>query len=332
MTEDLRTIIAEIRPPEMGRLGEMRYRVRKISGTDHYIGRDSNGSPCLLLESVESGSRSPIRLAALEVQFALLCRITEEQGQESTQTLTAITCRSSDEALTSYFAHVAQTIVGILGRRPRSFEVAEAVRRLAELFQSLNRATGRSVLGLFGELFVIHLSRSPQQALSAWRSSTDNRFDFSIDNVRLEAKSSSDRVRAHHFSREQCMPPEGTVGILISMFVERSGGGLSLGDLVQRIEGQVTGNPELILRLHSTVVETLGDATTTGMSVRFDEHLARASVRTYDLSHIPAVREDIPPEVSQVHFRADISGLNPVSASALITRSARVRDLLPPDV
>ena len=279
-----------------------RYRVRRIPATPHYIGRDTDGSPCMLLDSTDHVARPPIRLAALEVQFSLSCRITEHAGEERTATLTVLTCRARDAALIDYFAHVAQAIVVILGPRPSSSDIAEVVRRLTELFQSLSRATGRSVTGLFGELLVIHLSRAPQVTLGAWRSAVDNRFDFSIEDIRLEAKSSSDRVRAHHFSREQCMPPEGTLGILISLFVERSGGGLSLAELIERIEGQMAGNANLILRLHATVADTLGDATTAAMSMRFDEHLARSSFRIFDLSRIPAVRHDIPPEVSQVHF------------------------------
>ena len=127
------------------------------------------------------------------------------------------------------------------------------------------------------------------------------------------------------------MPPEGTLGILISLFVERSGGGLSLAELIERIEGQMGGDANLILRLHATVADTLGEATTVAMSMRFDEHLAQSSFRIFDLSRIPAVRHDIPPEVSQVHFRADISAINPEREAALVSRSRRARDLLPSD-
>jgi Putative PD-(D/E)XK family member, (DUF4420) len=329
VTLNFATILSEIEPPKPGREGDTRYRVREIPEARHFIGRDSSGHPCLLLDSRGHSSRTPIRLALLEVQFAIACRISDDREQEHTQTLTAIICRSHDPVMTAYFAHVAQTIVSIVGAAPLGSEVAQAVRRLTELFQNLSRPSGRSVIGLFGELLVIHLSRSPRISLTAWRSTVDNRFDFSIDDVRVEAKSSSDRARAHNFSREQCMPPDGTVGILISLFVERSGGGLSIRELADRIERQLAGDADLTLRLHATIAETLGDATAAAMEMRFDEHLARSSIRLYDLLQVPAVRDDLPSEVSQVRFRVDIGQVPTADLSDLEQRSHRVRDLLP---
>lgn len=327
MTPNFATTLLELQRPEAGRRGETRYRVRQVHDTGHYIGRDSSGYPALLLNSRDLGLRTPIRLALLEVQFSLSCRITDDAGKETTETLTAISCRSHDDALTEYFAHVTEAIVRILGRAPTSQQVSETVSRLAELFQNLTRPAGRTVIGLFGELIVIHLSQSPKIALQAWRSSVDNRFDFAIDDARLETKAASDRIRAHHFSREQCMPPDGTRGVLVSLFVERSGGGLSVGELVERIEEQLEGDAELTLKLHLNVAETLGNATTEGLTVRFDEHLARGSLQIYDLNQIPAPRDDVPPEVSQVRFRADLSRLHPLATFP----AGRVRELLPSD-
>ena len=329
VTHSFATILTEIEPPQPGSGGETRYRVREVAETGHFFGRDSNGHPCLLLDSRNASLRAPIRLALLEVQFALACRIIDDRESERVRTLTAIVCRSTQLVITTYFAHVAETIVSIVGASPLSGEVAQAVRTLTELFQSLSWPTGRSVIGLFGELFAIHVSRSPRVAVTAWRSSVDNRFDFSIDDVRLEVKSSSDRIRSHSFSREQCMPPDNTVGILISLFVERSGGGLSLGELVERVERQLVGDAGLIFRLNATIAETLGEATTTAMGMRFDEHLARGTMRLYDLAQVPAIRADIPAEVSQVRFRANIGQLPVATAADFERRSGRARDLLP---
>ena len=329
MTLNFAATLSDLRPPPAGGEGEKRYLVREIPDRGHFIGKDSNGCACLLLSSRDHGPRAPIRLALLEVQFSVHCRVIDDHGGESTRVLTVIACQSHDDAVTGYFAHVAETIVCILGDAPLASEVAEVVRRLAELFQNLSRSTGRSLAGLFGELLVIHLCRSPRTAVMAWRSAVDNRFDFSIDDVRIEAKSSSDRTRNHFFSREQCLPPDGTVGVLISLLVERSGGGLSLGELVQRIEQQMGGDADSILRVHATIAETLGNATTAAMETRFDEHLAYGSIRIYDLSLVPAIRSELPPEVSQVRFRANLNQTPVADRDHLEMRSVRVGDLLP---
>ncbi len=257
------------------------------------------------------------------------CHILDDDGRERTQILTSIVCRTTEDTIGSYFAHVAQTIVAIVGRSPSSKDVAQAVQRLMELFQNLSRPTGRSVLGLFAELLTIHMSNDPRVTLSAWRSTVDDRYDFSIADARVEVKSTSDRVRAHHFSREQCMPPDGTVGVLISVFVERSGGGLSVGELIERIETQLAGDPELIFKLQATLAETLGSATAEALLMRFDEQLARDSMRFYELAQVPAVRDELPMGVSQVRFRADVSQLVPANRRNIEYKSCTVRALLP---
>lgn len=328
MTVDLAAILKELEPPP--RLdGELRYRVRPVPDSGHYFGRDSQSRPCLLLDSRDHSRRTPIRLALLEVQFAVPCRILDDDGSERTQTLTSIVCRTTDDVVASYFAHVAQTIVTIVGLSPSSNEVAQAVQRLTELFQNLSRPTGRSVLGLFAELLTIHASGDPRIALAAWRSTIDDRYDFSIGNVRLEVKSTSDRIRAHYFSREQCIPPDGTIAVLLSIFVERSGGGLSIGELIERIETQLAGDAESVFRLRATVAATMGSATAEAILMRFDEQLARESMRLYELVHVPAVRDDLPAGVSQVRFRADISQVTPANRDNLDQRGAIVRALLP---
>ena len=43
------------------------------------------------------------------------------------------------------------------------------------------------------------------------------------------------------------------------------------------------------------------------MGARFDDRLARASLRFYDLAMVPAIRDGVPPEVSGVHFRSDLT-------------------------
>lgn len=328
--ENLATIFSEIPTPSKGLDGSPRYQVREVAdGSRHFIGRDSQGQPCLLLGSGETTVQAPIRLAVLEVRFSVPCRITASIGAEHTETLTTIVCTAHEEETRNYFARVAETILHIVGPNPSIHVIASAVRRLVELFQRLSRPASRSVTGLFGELYAIHRSRSPNVAMQAWRSTVDDRFDFSIDDVRLEVKASSERIRAHSFSREQCNPPADTIGVLVSLFVESSGGGLSLNELIDRVEEQLDGDFGLCLKLHETVAATLGEGTPAALAMRFDEHLARSSLQVYELKNVPSVRGEVPSEVSQIRFRSDISRVSPAHLSGLDRKSIRLRDLLP---
>jgi hypothetical protein len=326
----LERVLNEIGTPAPGPGGTLRFQVLEIGcHTGHFAGRDSTGQPCLLINSYDATTRAPIRLAAVEVRFSVICLIVTANGAETKQKLTAIICTAHDKQIQSYFAHVAEIILKIIGPMPSIRSVADAVGRLVELFQRLARPATRSITGLFGELYVIHMSCSPKVAVLAWRSEVDDRFDFSIEDVRLEVKASSDRIRAHNFSIEQCMPPARTVGILVSLFVESSGGGLSIEELMKRIEGQLDGDANLILRLQETVIATLGETSPNAFGMCFDEHLARASLQIYELAHVPAIRDGIPAEVTQVRFRSNLSRVPTGNVAELVTLSKRVRDLLP---
>lgn len=308
----------------------LQYHVKPIPNYEgHYFGRTSRGAPCLLLSAKDSSLKAPIRLAAIEVSFAIPCTITIEGDTERTETLSAVTCTATDRVVQNYFAHVCETILHIVGASPSLEQVVEAVRRLVDLFQRLSAPARRSVVGLFGELYVIHIANSPAEAVAAWRSTMDDRFDFSVDNVRLEVKASGTRQRAHEFSMEQCSPPPDTDGVLVSLFVEASGGGTSLLNLIERIEEQLGGDAALLLKLQEVIAEGLGNNASAALSMRFDESVARSSLQVYELAAIPAVREQIPAEVSQVRFRSDLSRMTAANTTALASRNNKLKSLLP---
>ena len=328
---DLHGLLSSIWTPVPSRPGgELRFHVRPIPGTPtHFFGRDNNGLPCLLLAAHDTSAKAPIRLASIEVRFAVPCRVVLSDSKEAKETLTAVICTSLDPVVQRYFVHVCEIILVIVGAQPTLHQVVDAVHHLVDLFQRLTRPSSRSVVGLFGELYVIHVSASPATAVEAWRSASDDRFDFSINDIRLEVKASSTRQRAHSFSLEQCAPPPTTLGILLSLFVETSGGGLSLLELVQRVEHQLGGRVDLILKLQETVAEGLGAGVATAFAMRFDEDLARSSIRIYELGAIPAVRDSVPSEVSQIRFRSDVSRTPVANVADLVAKNPQVRCLLP---
>jgi hypothetical protein len=272
---------------------------------------------------------APVRLAAIEARFGAICQIKPVDAERREETLTTVVCTSPDAQAQIYFLHVCETIIRILGTRPSLSKVVAVVQRLIELFRRLTKPASRSVIGLLGELYLIGSSRDIVTTVTAWRSADVDRFDFSVADLRLDVKTSSERVRAHHFSAEQCHPPAGTTGLLVSMFIESSGGGMSLIELLTHIERRLASNDALILKVQETVAETLGDTLPTSMVLRFDDRLAQSSMQIYDLRSIPAIRDGIPVEVSQVHFRSDLSRTPPLSVARVSEMTTIGRDMLP---
>lgn len=326
---DLATLLETLPATEDGAGGD-RFRVQIIPGLDsHYIGRDARGAPCLLLKSIDTGMRAPIRLEAIEVRFAMPCLVSKGDSAEGQETLTVVICRAQDQQTERYFLHVCETILRIVGPRPTFEAVSQAMQRLVDLFRRLALPPSRSLVGLIGEMIVLSGSADAVVAAQAWRSAVDDRFDFSTPALRLEVKASAARSRTHEFSQEQCSPPDGVEGVLASMFVESSGGGTSLLDLIRRIEGRLAGRDDLITKVQDAVSETLGVSLPVALTARFDEGLARASLQFYDLASVPAIRGVLPPGVSRLRFQSDLSRIPPLDRPELNARGEALAGLLP---
>lgn len=325
----LAELLASVEPLAHG-ADEGSFRVRSIPGYErHYVGRNSTGHPSLLLGSAPGAFHAPVRLAMMDARFGNQHRIHPVDCDEREELLSVITCISQDAQAHAYFLHVCGTILRIVGPNPALQDIVQVVQRLIELFRQLSRPASRSLNGLLGELFLIAASRDVRAAVAAWRSTDIDRFDFSTGNVRLDVKASAERLRVHHLSAEQCRPPAGTVGLLASLFIEGSGGGQSLRELVAVIEAGLGGNDDLILRVQETIAESLGESLPTAMGARFDDRLALASLRFYDLATVPAIREGVPPEVSGVHFRSDLTRAETLTEADVQSMSETALQFLP---
>lgn len=325
----LADLLALVEPLAHG-TDEGSFRVRSIPGYErHYVGRNSTGHPSLLLGSAPGAFHAPVRLAMIDARFGNRHRIHLVDGNERDELLSVITCTSHDAQAQAYFLHVCGTILRIVGPGPALHNIVQVVQRLIELFRRLSRPSSRSLNGLLGELFLIAASRDVRAAVAAWRSNDIDRFDFSVGNVRLDVKASGERLRVHHLSAEQCQPPSGTVGLLASLFIESSGGGQSLRELIAAIEAALGGNDDLILKVQETIAETLGESLPTAMGARFDDRLALASLRFFDLATVPAIRHGVPPEVSAVHFRSNLSFTEPLTEKELQAMADTALQFLP---
>lgn len=297
----------------------------------HYVGRNSVGQPCILLGSKPDlgAFHAPVRLELLEARFGNMHKIHPAGETPREELLSVITCTTPDLQVHTYFLHICETILRIAGQQPSLHEIVQVVQRLIGLFQRLSKTASRPLNGLLGELFFIAASRNVPAAMAAWRGTDTEHFDFSIENIRVDVKTPAERLRIHHFSAEQCQPPQGTIGLLASLFIETSGGGQSLRELMSIIEKSLEGHDDLTLKLQETIARTLGSSVLSAMETRFDEQLAYTSIRFYDLSTVPAIREHIPLGVSQVHFRSDLSRIDPLNSHELQMLPLTARNFVP---
>lgn len=332
MSLSLEGLFEKVIPPAGGETDRPLFAVLPVVGyQSYYVGKDHDSCACLLVSTVDHGQRQspPIRLESLDVQFDIPCHLKKPCKPEQQGQFTVIRCRSLDCETIRYFLTVCDTILRVVGDRPKQRAVSSAVHRLAAIFQKSKNPPARTVNGLFGELYLISLSSNPVRTLTAWRVDETARYDFVDGEVRLDVKATGGRTRTHFLSYEQCNPPAGTIAVAASMFVERVSRGLTLRSLIDDIVNKVASHFDLVFKLHEVIAGTLGTSLEEAMAATFDEKLAESSLGFYDLATVPAIRTPLPEGVSDVHFQSDLSAADILIVQDLIDQNPIFGDLLP---
>lgn len=291
----------------------------KIPGLPTYrLAKDAGGSPCLLIEQLSAGSQAPIRLENLQVSFGVPCTITEPEGKKEQDRFTIVRCSSADRTLFPHFLKIVSPIVAGLGSSPTTAAVRRAIFGLVELFQALAAPAKKTVQGIWAELLLIRLSTDPRAMAAAWHYDPTERFDFSAGPQRIEVKSSTNRQREHYFALEQLVASGGAKIVVASVFTERVGGGVSLKRLFDDTRSLLAADPQLTIRFDSVFYNSLGSGWADVMDESFDWELGKDSLAFFDAELVPKIGGGIPPTVSDVRFRSDLSSLATMEGTALL--------------
>lgn len=310
---------------------------RALLGSARYrVGRATDGEACLLIELDEDAATDDFahRLRHIEYRPRERVRV-EEPGRPAREGVHAIiSCRHADEDLRAYFFRVASMLVEELGPRPTAAEVNRIVSGVLELFRNLQQAGTSTVQGTWAELLLIARSRDVVTAVSAWHAMPREKFDFAAGRERLEVKSTLDELRIHEVSLEQVRPPLEATTLLASFLVMRSWIGPTVGELVEQVCQRVVeagGERELVHRVETIVSRSLGSQWQDSATARFDADAAMESLRLFDVRAIPSVDESFPPEVRNVRFAVDLSGVRALTRAEAAAFGALFDALIQPD-
>lgn len=331
MNENLFSIYQAVDTAADRNIPEQYFAVRIVPGYEktYYFGMDPEKFACLLVSAGESEQvREVMRLKNFEAQFDVQCLINLDQVEiQNDKRFTIIRCLSKDIEIIKYFSSICGILIDHLGVLPTEIQIYRSITYLADIFRKIASPPTRSVNGLFGELYFIFSCSNPSRAIASWRNSSVSSFDFSLDEIRIDIKTSSSRKREHTFSYEQCNPSASVAPVVVSIMTERLSQGLSIADLIDKIEKKIYYDSEQRFRLHNVVTATLGEEFSESLKVSFDEQLAADSMQFYDLRRIPAIREEIPDEVGNVKFSSDLTSVEPYSFEEL--RSLIAPEFLP---
>lgn len=287
----------------------------QIAEYPHFrVAVNSEGNPVILLSvsnPVRNLSLKNFRLKYLQLAHNIECKISEN-GKTILEPFTVITFTSQDRHLQEYFLRICESLVRSLKTKPTQEQVVDALKKLIEVFRALNDTPTNTVQGLWAELFLIDIASNPLAMLNYWHNIPQERFDFNSGEEKIEIKSSGNFERIHTFSAEQLNPPNNTSVLIGSVFIRPSSTGKSIQDLVDSITEKLADDVDLIDKVNTVVIRTLGSSLEQSLKMKYDHQVATESFKFYRHQDIKKIEKiSIPTEVTEVRYKSDLTAIEP---------------------
>ena len=299
------------------------YVARAIGERPSYrIARDSEGNPALLIApllSSDSIPENPVELRNVSFRPRCTCKVRLEGASETEETVAVLKCTTDDQMLRDYFLRSVSGIIAVLPDTPDEADVAGAVDKLVELFRALETPPRTSLQGIWCELFLISQAARVRQVAAAWHAEPRALYDFVAGGQCVEVKAAIGPHRSHHFRLEQLLPQRGSQVVVASFVLEESGRGISIAGLWDKVSSRDELTVSLRERLSKILALSLGRDWRKAGHVAFDPHVAQKNLRLYDASAIPAVDPKLPTEVTEVHFKSELTDV-PILARLEVAR------------
>ncbi|MEY8868152.1 PD-(D/E)XK motif protein [Meridianimaribacter flavus] len=306
---DLKKIYDKLPLPE--KPSSNSFSAKAIKGFEnHRIAKNFNDNPSLLIFISEINQDFFVanqNLFNIKVTHNVKCEI-ETDKKVSQNNFSVVSYIGQNDDVKDVFLKTCQVLIKSLGQNPSNKKIKQTVDKFIELFKAIKEPPKKSIQGLWSELFLIEQSNIPEKVILGWHSIPEEKFDFSFDKLRIEVKSSATESRTHHFSSAQLNPINNLEIIIASILVNTSASGLSVLDLIMRINNKLDSFPKQKEKLHLLVYSTLGDGIKRINEIKFNYELAKESLRFFKSEDIPKINsKDIPNGVSSVKF---VSSLN----------------------
>ena len=255
----------------------------------------------LLLPSPLENNKPGIVLKHISVHYGKRCRV-HSANQYTDEILTLVRIHAPDRTQLQVFGDVVSLL---LNRLPTEDEkgISELIDQLVELFSSLNQPSISTIVGLWGELFLIWQSKTPELVAKAWHASPQDKFDLSDGASRVEIKSTRG-PRQHIFSLEQIAPLPHIQIVVASLILTESHDGLDVLQLLAQVM-QKLSNENIRSHVAKIGLRTIGGDLTFDRKIKFDLVSAGINLRYYSSSDIP--KPLAPPlGVTEIKFKSDL--------------------------
>lgn len=283
--------------------------LRLASEESHYLAKGAAGEPVFLLKVQRRRvPRIPLGLRHVQVEFEVDCAVRDPNDAAAgpvSATFCRVICDPGAQGLHPLFVNA---LSGAVDGLPPVLSPADADRFFedaVELFRLFAAPARNTVLGLWGELFVIDTSPCPDTLVTGWHVTSEQTFDFAFPSAHLEVKTTARTNRQHEFALAQLRGPHPVV-FVASLVVEQADAGDSVFDLANSVQGRLA--PANRAKLWRLVAESVGcDADEAG-ELRFLRGAAANSLRFYPAATLPApeIPASAAPYISSVRFSLDL--------------------------
>ena len=279
------------------------YKSSKIPNTNHIIGKNFEGLPSILIKTKDQESIvSNYKGANILLRFNENCKIHEDK---TSSMFTILSCRSDDELTIKMFLDICETTIPQLNNEPSAEEIKKITNVIIELFREISDKK-RSIIGLWGELFLISSSSNKEKTLQAWHENPTDKYDFFDDNQALEVKCTSKTDRIHKFQHDQLLSEIKDHYIASIMVSENPNDGLSVLDLYEDIKkNKLPVN--LINKLKKNFYRVVGSNPKEDLNeFKFDIDYSKKNLMYYKLKDINTlVNND--DSVTDISYNVDLS-------------------------
>lgn len=283
--------------------------------SSHRIGITPEGYPIFFIACSSSERISDINLRLFKVLFNRQCNISDsDSGFDVESTFSIIQLNSLNSDFQKYFLEVVYLLLCRLDDKPTVNVLKAEVSKLLSLFTSVKAISKEIVRGLWAELLLIKQSSNPSYMIRSWHVVPEDKFDFNDGTDKVEVKSTNGTKREHTFALEQLNPNKESRLLIASMFVTQTGVGKSIFDILDEISAKIS-DVDILFKLREETTQTIGSHVEEVSNMYFDENVSLDSLLFFDYTSIPSIKYgDVPPEVSGVHFRSDLSGVSSVDS------------------
>lgn len=264
-----------------------------------YFGKDKENNIVFMIPS-QMVRIAPVHQETRSLRFAFnkKCTFCNDDIVE-TKVVHLLTCKEKDEDKIMAFIRLTKAFAQN-DRDNDQFYLARLFSSISSLFDKERKVSEIELQGLFAELYtILYFSKKSCDLSRFWQSRNMMKFDFSLDEKkRIEIKSTMKLSRTHHFRHDQLLSELYDIKI-VSFLLQKNDFGLSLNELVERIQSIYHDNYALLMHIESLIAHVDKDILE---ALRYDEIHIKNNLKFFDAKDIPHFSEKTPDGVFNAEY------------------------------